>query len=141
MSKTSTHNPEPLDEALVALVGTGTAAPIRDAEAEAIAGVLGTIRAQLLAAAREQGVSTREMARRLGVSAAAVSRQLRSDRDLRVSTAVLLARALDRRWSVQLGKRGQPSPQANLHAPPARARPGRGEEQADGRVAAVRSVP
>lgn len=141
MSKTSTHNPEPLDEALIALVGAGTAAPIRDAEAEAIAGVLGTIRAQLLAAAREQGVSTREMARRLGVSAVAVSRQLRSDRDLRVSTAVLLARALDRRWSVQLGKRGQPSPQANLHAPPARARPGRGEKPADGRVAGVRSVP
>ena len=141
MSNTSTHNPEPLDEGLIELVGAGTAAPIRDAEAEDIAGILGTIRAQLLAAAKAEGVSTREMARRLGVSAAAVSRQLRSDRDLRVSTAVLLARALNRHWSVQLGKRGQPSPQANLGAPRTQAPPGRREEPADQRVAAVRSVP
>ena len=139
MSKTSTHNPEPLDEALVALVGAGTAEPARDAEAEDIAGALGTIRAQLLAAAREKGVSTREMARRLGVSAAAVSRQLRSDRDLRVSTAVLLARALDRRWSVQLGKRGQPSPRANLSAPPARAPLGQREKAPGGPAPAIRS--
>ena len=125
MSKTSAHNPAPsgpapLDEALIALVGAGTATPIRDAEAEDIAGILGMIRAQLLAAAKAEGVSTREMARRLGVSAAAVSRQLRSDRDLRVSTAVLLARALNRRWSVQLGSVGQPSPQANLDPVPGR---------------------
>ena len=103
MSKTSTHNPEPLDEELIELLGAGIAAPIRDEEAEEIAGVLGTIRGQLLAAAKVDRVSTREMARRLGVSAAAVSRQLRSDRDLRVSTAVLLARALKRHWNIELG--------------------------------------
>ncbi len=107
-----------MDAQLIALLGADAATPIRDPEAEDVAGVLGTIRAQLLAAAREEGVSTREMARRLGVSAAAVSRQLRSDRDLRVSTAVLLARALNRRWHVQLGTPGKPAPQANLGITP-----------------------
>ena len=110
MSKTSTHNPQPPDEELSALLGTGTAAPIRDEEAEEIARVLGTIRSQLLAAAKEQRVGTRELARRLGVSAAAVSRQLRSDRDLRVSTAVLLARALGRHWTLALEPPRQPAP-------------------------------
>lgn len=109
MSKTSTPDPEPLDVELIDLLGEGVAAPIRDEEAEEIARVLGTIRRQLLAAAKEEGVSTREMARRLGVSAAAVSRQLRSDHDLRISTAVLLARALKRHWNIELGTPRQPS--------------------------------
>ena len=110
MSKTSTHETELPDEELTELLGSGNTAPIRDAEAEEIADVLGAIRRQLLAAAREEGVSTREMARRLGVSAAAVSRQLRSNHDLRVSTVVLLARALKRGWHVDLGKATQAAP-------------------------------
>ncbi len=140
MSKTSTHNPEPLDEELIELLGTGVAAPSRDEEAEEIAGVLGTIRGQLLAAAKEEGVSTREIARRLGVSGAAVSRQLRSDRDLRVSTAVLLARALKRHWSVQLEKVSQPSRQTNVSVLVAGVPFSRREEPPNELMASVHSV-
>lgn len=140
MSKTSTPDPEPLDEELIELLGAGYAPPVRDEEAEEIADLLGMIRGQLLAAAKEDGVSVREMARRLGVSAAAVSRQLRSYRDLRVSTAVLLARALKRHWSVRLEKATQPAPRANvkvLQSPPPFTRL---EEHRNERTAEVLSI-
>lgn len=58
MSKPSTHSPEPLDEEPIELLGADAAAPIRDEDAEEIAGVLGTIREQLLPAANEAGFST-----------------------------------------------------------------------------------
>ena len=140
MSKTSTHNPEPLDEELIELLGAGTAAPIRDEEAEEIAGVLGTIRGQLLAAAKEDRVSTREMARRLGVSAAAVSRQLRSDRDLRVSTAVLLARALKRHWNIELGTPRQSTWQTNVEVLQPEVPFSRLEESPNARMPTILSV-
>ena len=128
MSKISATDPAKLDNELIALVGAGAATPIRDPEAEDIADLLGTIRRQVLSAAREDGVSTREIARRLGVSAAAVSRQLRSDHDLRVSTVVLLARALDRRWSLTLKPANPSTRPTNIAAPrtpPAATRPRR----------------
>lgn len=140
MSKTSTHNQEPLDEELIELLGDGNAAPIRDEEAEEIADALGSIRRQLLAAAKVEGVSVREMARRLGVSAAAVSRQLRSDHDLRVSTAVLLARTLKRHWSVELEKATQRAPRANISVVLNSAPFSRLEEPQSERMPAVLSV-
>ena len=117
MSKISAPDPAKLDHELIAPVGTGAATPIRDPEAEDIADLLGTIRRQVLSAAQEDGVSTREIARRLGVSAAAVSRQLRSDHDLRVSTVVLLARALDRHWSLTLKLANPSTRPTNITAP------------------------
>jgi DNA-binding transcriptional ArsR family regulator len=60
------------------------------------------VRGEILAAVKEEGVGVRELARRLHVSPAAVSRHLRSEGDLRLSTASLFASALGREWSFQL---------------------------------------
>jgi DNA-binding transcriptional ArsR family regulator len=59
-------------------------------------------RGEILAAANKAGVGVRELARRLGVSAAAVSRHLRSDGDMRLSTAALFADALGYEWRFAL---------------------------------------
>jgi AcrR family transcriptional regulator len=59
-------------------------------------------RGEIVAAAKEAGVGVRELARRLGVSAAAVSRHLRSDGDMRLSTAALFADALGYEWQLAL---------------------------------------
>lgn len=70
----------------------------------AIAGALTGIRGQLVAEMDEQGVGIRELARRAGVAASAVSRFLKSEGDMHVSTAVLLAQALEREWKITLRK-------------------------------------
>jgi hypothetical protein len=98
-----TSSPEDDDAALLALVGGKvTQAPQIDPSDLEVAVVVGRIRGQILAAAESEGIGVREIARRLKVSAAAVSRQLRSEGDMRVSTAVTLARALGQRWHFTL---------------------------------------
>jgi transcriptional regulator with XRE-family HTH domain len=95
--------PEDDEAALLALVGGKVAQVplIEPADLEVAVG-LGRVRGQILAAAKEEGVGVRELARRLKVSAAAVSRQLRSESDMRLSTAILLAHALGRQWHFAL---------------------------------------
>lgn len=75
-----------------------------DHDSESIAVLTGRIRGQLLEAISTDKVSLGELARRLRVSKSAVSRHLRGDGDLRISTAVLLAKALGRHWAITLRK-------------------------------------
>ena len=63
---------------------------------------LRTIRDSLLVAAEEEKVGVNQLAGRLHISPSAVSRTLGGDHDMRVSTAVLYARALGRRWDFVL---------------------------------------
>jgi transcriptional regulator with XRE-family HTH domain len=68
----------------------------RDADTDAVIRKLQELRAGILEAMQADGVSVRELARRRGVSAAAVSRALAGAGDMHIGTAVLLARALGR---------------------------------------------
>jgi DNA-binding transcriptional ArsR family regulator len=82
--------------------GRVEAAPqVSDADLAA-ATLVGRVRGEILAAVNEDGVGVRELARRLDVSPAAVSRHLRSEGDLRLSTAALFAAALGRKWNCHL---------------------------------------
>lgn len=63
---------------------------------------LQSIRKQLLEAADNDHVGVSQLARRLHISPSAVSRALSGESDMRISTAVLYARALGRRWDVSL---------------------------------------
>lgn len=67
--------------------------------------VLRTIRAMLVEAAQEEEVGNNQLASRLKISPSVVSRLLRSEGDMRVSSAVLCAHALGRSWSLNLHKR------------------------------------
>ena len=55
---------------------------------------VGRVRGMVLSEMQRTGVTTSEMANRVGVSVSAVSRQLRSEGDMKASTAVILASAL-----------------------------------------------
>lgn len=67
--------------------------------------VLRKIRAMLAEAAQEDEVGNNQLASRLKISPSVVSRLLRSEGDMRVSSAVLCAHALGRSWSLKLHKR------------------------------------
>jgi AcrR family transcriptional regulator len=101
MSKTSSATLQELAELRDLLGG-----PVRKLEVDhrdlAIAVLTGRARGEILAAAKEAGVGVRELARRLGVSAAAVSRHLRSEGDMRFSTAAIFADALGHEWRLAL---------------------------------------
>jgi plasmid maintenance system antidote protein VapI len=100
-SPTSSHEDD--DAAVLALAGGKvTKAPQIDPSDLEIAVALGRVRGQILAAAKRDGIGVRELARRMEISASAVSRQLRSEGDMRFSTAILFARALGRRWHFSL---------------------------------------
>src|SRR5215472_12081205 len=91
---------------LAALLGeTVKSAPEVREDDLGIATFTGRVRGEILAAAREDGAGVRELARRLGVSPAAVSRHLRSEGDLRLSTAFLFASALGREWIFELRRK------------------------------------
>lgn len=60
------------------------------------------LRSHITAAMKQEKVSVRELARRLQVSPAAVSRQLSSEGPIYSTTAGALAAALGRRWHVRL---------------------------------------
>lgn len=76
-----------------------------------IALVLRTIRAMLVEAAQEDEVGNNQLAYRLKIFPSVVSRLLRSEGDMRVSSAVICAHALGRSWSLRLHKRCS----SNLH--------------------------
>jgi AcrR family transcriptional regulator len=101
MSKISSPTSEEIAE-LGALLG----GPVRKVQVDpsdlAVAVLTGRARGEILAAAKEAGIGVRELARRLGVSAAAVSRHLRSEGDMRLSTAALFADALGYEWRLAL---------------------------------------
>lgn len=102
-SSLPTSSAENDDAALLALVGGEVAqAPQIDPSDLEVAVAVGRVRGQILAAAKKEGIGVREIARRLKISASAVSRQLRSEGDMRFSTAILFARALGRRWHFSL---------------------------------------
>ncbi len=75
--------------------------PIADADFD-IASASRRVRAQIQAAFVERGFTVRRLAKKLDVTPAAVSRHLRSEGDIRISTAVLFARALDMHWEIKL---------------------------------------
>lgn len=81
--------------------GEATAIQPNHAELE-VQLALRTIRDHLSTAAEHDKVGVNQLARRLGISPSSVSRLLARDGDIRVSTAVLYARALGRRWEFAL---------------------------------------
>lgn len=100
-SPTSSHEDD--RAAVLALAGGKvTKAPQIDPSDLEVAVAVGRVRGQILAAAKKEGIGVREIARRMKISASAISRQLRSEGDMRFSTAILLARALGRRWHFSL---------------------------------------
>ncbi len=83
----------------------GYAEPIRVNEDElSISITLRSIRDALMSAAESDSVGVNQLAKRLDVSPSVVSRMLRSEGDMRVSTAVLCARALGRVWDLTLSR-------------------------------------
>jgi len=84
------------------LFGAPVEAVVPDPQELEVALVLRTIRSLLAETAEADGVGVNELARRLDVAPSAVSRMLRSEGDMRVSTAVLCALALDRTWEFRL---------------------------------------
>lgn len=63
---------------------------------------LRTIRDELMNSAEHDKVGVNQWARRLGISPSSVSRFLGGEGDFHVSTAILYARALGRRWGFTL---------------------------------------
>lgn len=114
MSHTSlpTDLPHPADFAFLGEV------PLEIPKADPVGRGLGALtqnmRGQLMAAMKADEVGVRDLGRALGISPSAVSRFLRSAGDLKISTAVLLAHALGRRWNVELVDRVQASVQRNF---------------------------
>ncbi len=92
----------PREVQLVQELGSVTEAAKFDPIDVRVATLVRNVRGEIAAAARDQGLGVREIARRLGVSAAAVSRHLRSEGDMRLSTAELFAIALGKRWQLSL---------------------------------------
>ncbi len=90
-----------LDE-MLAEFGAAVGWPDVDPDMREVAGVAAHVRGLLAEATAREGMSISDIARRLNVSKSAVSRHLRSDGDIRISTAVLLARALGRHWTIDL---------------------------------------
>ena len=83
----------------------GEATPIKvDPDEMAVSLVLRSIRNQLADCAEATNVGVNQLARRLDVSPSSVSRFLNGEGDLRVSTAVLYARALGRAWNIALSQ-------------------------------------
>lgn len=64
--------------------------------------VLREIRDLIMCAAQEGGVGVNQLAKRLDIAPSSVSRFLGGEGDMRVSTAVLYARALGRVWDFSL---------------------------------------
>jgi DNA-binding transcriptional ArsR family regulator len=98
LSQTDSLTREELDE----MLGHAAGEIGLDERDLAVAVVVGRARGLLQQAMSTAGVGVRELARRLKVSPSAVSRHLRSEGDMRLSTAVMLADGLDRRWELGL---------------------------------------
>lgn len=78
--------------------------------------VLSKIRQLLLLATEEENVGVSQLANRLGVSVSAASRMVHREGDMRVSTAVLWARALSRVWNLELSKMERVGAERNFQA-------------------------
>lgn len=103
MTQTLSHHDADNDfQAIVELLGEKASVPDRDYEEEEVMGIVRRARGLLVRAAMDDGVSDAEIGRRLGVSRSLVTRFFRSERDMKVSTLVLIGRALGRRWSIDL---------------------------------------
>jgi transcriptional regulator with XRE-family HTH domain len=93
--------------------------PTIDPEMREVSAIIAHVRALLAEATQRDRVGVTELARRLGVSKSAVSHQLRSDADMRIGTAVLFARALGRKWEIDLvAEPGNPNARANFMVVP-----------------------
>jgi hypothetical protein len=93
---------DPTHVELIEMFG-GKAGPIEtDPDELEVSLALQMVRGQLVDAAEEDKVGVTNLARRLHISPSAVSRTLGGESDMRVSTMVLYARALRRRWDFQL---------------------------------------
>ena len=95
----------PLDE-VAAILGGPVEPLVPDPDELAVLLAVQRIRGLLLEAAQRDGVGVNQLASRLKVSPSAVSRVLRSEGDMRVSTAVLFALALGRQWVFTLSPKG-----------------------------------
>ena len=81
----------------------GEVQPIEsDAQELEVGLALHSIRNQLATTAAHANIGTVQLAKRAGVAPSAVSRFLSSEGDMKVSTAILYARALGHRWDFAL---------------------------------------
>lgn len=87
-----------------------------DAREMELALVLRRIRSLLIDAAADRGVGVKNLAARLDVSPSVVSRMLRSEGDMRVSTAVEWAYALGFAWDFNLREIHTAAARANFFA-------------------------
>jgi hypothetical protein len=102
MSKTSSSLLHNEIEELRAEMGGTFSGIARDQLADETVKALMALRGLIVEAAQHDQVSHREMAKRLGVSANNVARQINADADMYVGSAVALAHALGRRWRFTL---------------------------------------
>lgn len=74
----------------------------RDYEEEYVQCVINRVRGLLMEAIKIEGIKPSELADRLGVDRSQVTRFFRSGRDMKVSTLAIIARALNRKWIIEL---------------------------------------
>jgi hypothetical protein len=96
------NEPELSDAEAAELFGPPARAIKTDDDQLAVYLVLQGMRGDLMEAAEHDKVGNNQLARRLHISNSSVSRFLGGDGDFHVSTAVLYARALGRRWDFSL---------------------------------------
>lgn len=88
--------------AILAEMGPPAGEPARNPEADAVVARLMQERALIRNAMALEGIGVRELAKRLKVSPAAVSRQLKDGKDMYIGTATILAHALGREFTIDL---------------------------------------
>jgi DNA-binding transcriptional ArsR family regulator len=84
------------------LFGEVEGEPQVDPDQRSAANFVAHIRGLLAEATHDEKLSVSNLANLLGISKAAVSRHLRSDGDIRASTMSHFAKALNRRWELNL---------------------------------------
>ena len=100
------------EEALAELraeFGTVSGMPQIDPDGRAAALLAQEARGLIFEAIQDDKITLTELARRLGVSKAAVSRQMNSDGDIKVSTLAIIARALGREVEITMRKAPPPA--------------------------------
>lgn len=84
------------------LGGTEEIAPERDYEEEYVQLIINRCRGLLMEAVKNDDIKPSDLANRLNVDRSLVTRFFHSGRDMKVSTLAIMARALDRRWIIEL---------------------------------------
>lgn len=87
---------------MAALLGGEVSEVYLDHDEQAVFEAAHEVRTLLHQQADQDNVTAAQLARRLAVSPSAVSRMLKNDGDIKLSTAVLWARALGQRWGFKL---------------------------------------